>query len=110
VSLYELASLRCDLRLRVCVTSHTSPFIAEGGHAQRCWAPTGGPRDINNIALEPLMSIVETIFLYPDVRDLRILGVQGKLLVEGKMSTARRSAQTHCLLVDLSDVPSAGWV
>jgi hypothetical protein len=56
------------------------------------------------------MSIVETIFLYPDVRDLRILGMQGKLLVEGKMSTARRSAQTHCLLVDLSDVPSAGWV
>jgi hypothetical protein len=29
--MYELASLRCDLRLRVCVTSHASPFIAEGG-------------------------------------------------------------------------------
>jgi hypothetical protein len=35
----------------VCVTSHASPFIAEGGHAQRHWAPTCGPRDIKNIAL-----------------------------------------------------------
>jgi hypothetical protein len=50
--------------------------------------------------LEPLMSVAETIFLCPDVRDLRIFGVQGKLLVEGKMSTAHRSAQAHCLLVD----------
>jgi hypothetical protein len=46
------------------------------------------------------MSIAETIFLCPDVRYLRILGVQGKLLVEGKMSTARRSARVHCLPVD----------
>jgi hypothetical protein len=35
----------------VCVTSHASPFIAEGGHAQRDWAPTCGPRDIKNIVL-----------------------------------------------------------
>jgi hypothetical protein len=34
-----------------CVTSHASPFIAEGGHAQRYWAPTCGPRDIENITL-----------------------------------------------------------
>jgi hypothetical protein len=40
-----------SLRLRVCVTSHASPFIAEGGHAQRDWAPTCGPRDIKNIVL-----------------------------------------------------------
>jgi hypothetical protein len=33
------------------VTSHASPFIAEGGHAQRDWAPTCGPRDIKNIVL-----------------------------------------------------------
>jgi hypothetical protein len=46
------------------------------------------------------MSVVEAIFLYPDARDLHILGVQGKLLVEGKMSTARRSARAHCLPVD----------
>jgi hypothetical protein len=46
------------------------------------------------------MSVVETIFLCPGARYLRILGVQGKLLVEGKMSTARRSARAHCLLVD----------
>jgi hypothetical protein len=47
----ELASLRCGLRLRVCVMSHVSPFIAEGGHAQKDWAPTCGPRDIKNIVL-----------------------------------------------------------
>jgi hypothetical protein len=35
----------------VCVTSHASPFIAEGGHAQRDWALTCGPRDIKNIVL-----------------------------------------------------------
>jgi hypothetical protein len=28
------------------------------------------------------------IFLFPDARDLRILGVQGKLLVKGMMGTA----------------------
>jgi hypothetical protein len=33
--------------------------------------------------------------LCPDVRDLRILGVQGKLLVEGMMSDVRRSARPH---------------
>jgi hypothetical protein len=46
------------------------------------------------------MSVAETIFLCPDVRDLRILSVQGKLLVEGKMSTAHRSARAHCLPLD----------
>jgi hypothetical protein len=44
------------------------------------------------------MSVVETIFLCPDTRDLRILGVQGKLLVEGRMSIA------CCLLDDLDAV------
>jgi hypothetical protein len=46
------------------------------------------------------MSVAESIFLCPDARDLRILDVQGKLLVEGKMSTARCSARVHCLPVD----------
>jgi hypothetical protein len=46
------------------------------------------------------MSVAVTIFLCPDAQDLRILGVQGKLLVEGKMSTVRRSARAHCLPVD----------
>jgi hypothetical protein len=41
-----------------------------------------------------------TIFLSPDIRDLRILGVQGKLLVEGMMRTVRRAARTHCLSID----------
>jgi hypothetical protein len=83
VSLYELASLRYDLRLRVCVTSHASPFIAKGGHAQRCWAPTGGPRDIKNIALGATNVCCRGNLLAPDARDLRILGMQEKLLVEG---------------------------
>jgi hypothetical protein len=39
-------------------------------------------------------------FSCPDAQDLRILGVQGKLLVEGMMSTVRRSARAHCLSTD----------
>jgi hypothetical protein len=35
------------------VTLYASPFIAEGGHAQKEWAPTCGPRDIKNIELGP---------------------------------------------------------
>jgi hypothetical protein len=42
------------------------------------------------------MSVVETIFLCPGARDLCILGVQGKLLIEGRMSIARHSARAHC--------------
>jgi hypothetical protein len=41
------------------------------------------------------MSVAETIFLCPDAQDLCILGIQGKLLVEGWMSIARRSAQAY---------------
>jgi hypothetical protein len=43
-----------------------------------------------------------------DIRDLCILGVQGKLLVEGVMSTVRRSARAHCLPTDWSGAPPAG--
>jgi hypothetical protein len=48
------------------------------------------------------------IFLCPDARDLRILGVQGKLLVEGVMGIVRHLARAHCLPTDLSGAPSAG--
>jgi hypothetical protein len=48
------------------------------------------------------------IFVCPDARDLRILGVQGKLLAEGVMSTVRRSAWAHCLPTDWLGAPSAG--
>jgi hypothetical protein len=48
------------------------------------------------------------IFLCPDARDLRILGVQGKLLVEGVMGTVCRSARAHCLPTDWSGASSAG--
>jgi hypothetical protein len=54
------------------------------------------------------MSVAETIFLCPNARDLRILGMQGKLLVEGRMSIARRSARVHCLPADPAGVPPAG--
>jgi hypothetical protein len=43
-----------------------------------------------------LMSVAETIFLYPGARDLRILGVPGKLLVEEKMGAVPRSKPAHC--------------
>ena len=54
------------------------------------------------------MSVAEAIFLFPSARDLRILGVRGKLLVEGVMGTVRRSARAHCLPTDRSGAPSAG--
>jgi hypothetical protein len=55
-----------------------------------------------------LMPVVETIFLCHDTRDLCILDVQGKLLVEGRMSIAHRSAQAHCLPADPAGAPPAG--
>jgi hypothetical protein len=54
------------------------------------------------------MLVAGAIFLCPDARDLRILGVQGKVLVEGMMGTVRRSARAHCSPTDWSGVPSAG--
>jgi hypothetical protein len=54
------------------------------------------------------MFAVGASFSCPDARDLRILGVQGKLLVEGMMSTVRRSARAHYLSIDWTDAPSAG--
>jgi hypothetical protein len=46
------------------------------------------------------MSVAEATFLCPDARDLHILGVQGKLLVERKMGSVRHSARAHCSPVD----------
>jgi hypothetical protein len=54
------------------------------------------------------MSATEAILWCPDTRDLHILDVQGKLLVEGMMSTVRRSAQAYCLPTDWSDAPPVG--
>jgi hypothetical protein len=53
------------------------------------------------------MFAARAIFLRPDIRDLRILGVQGKLLVEGMMCTVRRTARAHCLSTDWTGAPSA---
>jgi hypothetical protein len=47
-------------------------------------------------------------FSCPNARDLRILGVQGKLLVEGMMNTVRRLARVHCLPTDWTGASSAG--
>jgi hypothetical protein len=52
--------------------------------------------------------VVGAIFLCLGARDLRILGVQGKLLAEGMMSTVRRSARAHCSPTDWIGAPSAG--
>jgi hypothetical protein len=75
----------------VSVMSHASPFIAEGGHAQRDWAPTCGPRYIKNIALGATNAYWWDNLLFPDARDLRIPGTPRRLLAEEKMSTACRS-------------------
>jgi hypothetical protein len=92
----------------VCVTSHASPFIAEGRHAQRDWAPTCRPRYIKNIALGATNACCRDNLLFPDVRDLRILGVLRKLLAEEKMSTARRLAHAYCLPADPAGALPAG--
>jgi hypothetical protein len=47
------------------------------------------------------------ILLCPDDQDLRILGMKGKLLVEGLMGTVRRSAWAHYSPTDWSGAPSA---
>jgi hypothetical protein len=54
------------------------------------------------------MSVAEAIFLCPGARGLRILGVQGKLVVEEKMRIARRSARAHCLPADPAGAPPVG--
>jgi hypothetical protein len=55
-----------------------------------------------------LMFVAETTFLCPGARDLRILGVQGKLLAEEKMGAVLRSEPAHCPPTDWSGVPSTG--
>jgi hypothetical protein len=42
------------------------------------------------------MFVVGAISLCLDIRDLRSIGVQGKLLVQGMMSTVRPAAWAHC--------------
>jgi hypothetical protein len=46
------------------------------------------------------MSVAVAIFLCPVARGLRILGVQGKLLAEQKVSIVRRPTRAHCLPAD----------
>jgi hypothetical protein len=61
-----------------------------------------------NIALGATNVRYWAIFLCPDIQDLHILDVQGKLLVEGVVSTVRRTTRAHCLSTDWSGAPSAG--
>jgi hypothetical protein len=64
------------------------------------------------------MSVAEAIFLCPDARDLRILGVQGKLLAEreddysaslgtGALSSNRPSRRAACWMT--LTPPASGW-
>jgi hypothetical protein len=64
------------------------------------------------------MSVAEEIFLCPDARDLRILGVQGKLLVKreddysaplgtGALSSNRPSMRAACWMT--LPPPASGW-
>jgi hypothetical protein len=48
------------------------------------------------------------IFLCPDIRDLHIFDVQGKLLIEGMMSIVRCMARAHCLTTYWTGVLSEG--
>jgi hypothetical protein len=58
--------------------------------------------------LELQMFADGAIFLCPDLRDLHILGVQRKLLVEGMMSAVCCTTWAHCLSTDWAGAPSAG--
>jgi hypothetical protein len=49
------------------------------------------------------------IFLRPDIRDLRSIGVQGKLLAQTMMDTVHLAARAHCLTIDWTGTLSAGW-
>jgi hypothetical protein len=60
------------------------------------------------------MSIAKTIFLCPGGQDLRIFGVQGKLLVEGRTShgctVCQQTQQARRLLDDLDAAcQRMGW-
>jgi hypothetical protein len=50
------------------------------------------------------MFAARAIFSRPDIRDLCIIGVQGKLLVQGMVSTVRRTARAHCLTRDWTGI------
>jgi hypothetical protein len=52
------------------------------------------------------MRAAGALFLGPDIRDLRILGVQGKLLVEGVTSPVHRMARARYLMIDWTGAPS----
>jgi hypothetical protein len=54
------------------------------------------------------MSVAEAIFLCPVAQGLRILGVQGKLLTEQKMSIVRHPARAHYLPADPAGALPAG--
>jgi hypothetical protein len=53
------------------------------------------------------MYVAEAISLCPGARGLRILGVQGKLLAEEKMSIVRRPTRAHCSSADPAGAPPA---
>jgi hypothetical protein len=54
------------------------------------------------------MFVEEAIVSCPVAQGLHILGVQGKLLAEQKVSIVRRPTRTHCLPVDPAGVPPGG--
>jgi hypothetical protein len=49
------------------------------------------------------------IFLHPNIRDLRSIGVQGKLLTQAMIKTVHPAARAHSLTMDWTDTLSAGW-
>jgi hypothetical protein len=55
------------------------------------------------------MFAVGAIFLCPNIRDLRSIDVQGKLLAQGMMDTVCRAARAYCLTADWIGTLFAGW-
>jgi hypothetical protein len=102
----------------VCVTSHASPFIAEGGHAQKDWAPTCGPKDINNIVLGSFNICCRVHLLAPcrprsaypwctgEASGGRVVEYSAPLST-GKLFTIRPSRRAVCWMTLTS--PASGW-
>jgi hypothetical protein len=84
------------------VTSHASPFIAEGGHAQRYWDLTCGPRDKwEDGSPRITISATPTILISCD----SILGN-----AQVMMSAARATTQAYCWPTEIDRHATAGWL
>jgi hypothetical protein len=61
--------------------------------------------------LEQLIFVAGAIFLHPDIRDLRSMGMQGNFPgnIYVMMDTVHLAARAYCLSMDWTGTPPAGW-